>query len=416
MAALKDGIQLNQPAPSVHRANRKPLYIAVIGLIVVFCLLIWAWVARTNMKTVSRAKEEATHATPAISAIKSLDKQWEEKKPEVQPITLQPVEQPVVPSFLARQPAPQTSAPMMMQYPIPSPPTPPLPQVTPVQQAKTERENEQLAAWDSPLMPSKKAEPPSQPSNPLPSPTSPVMPPPAVTMRGSGGPGDDYLNQNLQDSKKGFAGVGQDKTSPIIAASGQLPPYIVKAGWDIPAILEQSANSDLPGELRARVRENVYDTGSGKFLLIPQNSILVGRYNSDVAYGQNRIQVNWDRLQRPGNEATIFLNQMNGVEANGSGGLAGHVNNHFKRLIGFSMLSSVFAAGIQISQNRNNSGTVGYPSASEAVGTAVGQQMGEFGRKITERNLNRPPTIQLLPGTRFNVRVDRDIIFAEPAR
>ncbi len=86
-----------------------------------------------------------------------------------------------------------------------------------------------------------------------------------------------------------------------------------------------------------------------------------------------------------------------------------------KQLIGFALLSSAFAAGIAVSQNRG-SGTAnfGYPSAGEVAGAAVGQQMGEFGRKVTERNLNRPPTIQLPPGTRFNIRVDRDIVFTEP--
>ena len=192
--------------------------------------------------------------------------------------------------------------------------------------------------------------------------------------------------------------------------ASRLPPYIVKAGWDIPAILEQSANSDLPGELRARVRENVYDTATGRYLLIPQNSILAGKYNSDVAYAQNRIQVNWDRLIRPGNEPTIYLNQMNGVDDSGNAGLTGPVNNHYRRLIGFALLSSAFAAGIEVSQTRNSS-AYGYPTAGQTAGAAVGQQMGEFGRKMANLNLNRPPTVQLKPGTRFNVRVDRDIVF-----
>jgi type IV secretion system protein VirB10 len=126
-------------------------------------------------------------------------------------------------------------------------------------------------------------------------------------VNGEHSPGDDYLSQNLQDSKKAFAGSGQNKFISIAADGDRLPPYIVKAGWDIPAILEQAANSDLPGEIRARVRENVYDTATGRYLLIPQNSILVGKYNADIAYAQNRIQVNRERPPRPGNEPTISL-------------------------------------------------------------------------------------------------------------
>jgi type IV secretion system protein VirB10 len=220
-------------------------------------------------------------------------------------------------------------------------------------------------------------------------------------------------NQNFQDSRNAFAGVGEDRSGSIIAMEGDLPPYIVKAGWDIPALLAQSANSDLPGELRARVRENVYDTATGKYLLIPQNSYLVGKYNAEVAYAQNRVQVNWDRLIRPGSEPTIFLNQMNGVDGDGSAGLTGHVNNHLRRLIGFAVLSSAFAAGIQVAANRGTS-NFGYPSSGEVAAAAVGQQLGQFGQQITQRNLNRPPTIKLEPGLRFNVRVDRDIVFVAP--
>jgi type IV secretory pathway VirB10-like protein len=79
-----------------------------------------------------------------------------------------------------------------------------------------------------------------------------------------------------------------------------------------------------------------------------------------------------------------------------------------------AVLSSAFAAGIEVSQTHNNAAPYGYPTAGQMAGAAVGAQMGEFGRRITERNLNRPPTIQLKPGTRFNVREDRDIVFAAP--
>jgi len=289
-------------------------------------------------------------------------------------------------------------------------------QIMPQQQVQMDAEHERRAAWDSPMVPNRQALSKQEPAITPPMPVTPV-PPSASSMpkaSGEGRSGDDYQSQNLQDSKKVFAGVSRNSLTPIAADGEGLSPYIIKAGWDIPAILEQAANSDLPGELRARVRENVYDTATGRYLLIPQNSILVGKYNSDIAYAQNRIQVNWDRLLLTSNQPTIFLNQMNGVADDGSAGLTGRVNNHYKRLIGFALLSSAFAAGIEVSQTHSNAGPYGYPTARQMAGVAVGTQMGEFGRKVTERNLNRPPTIQLQPGTRFNVRVDRDIVFTAP--
>jgi type IV secretion system protein VirB10 len=426
MAPLKEGIFINQPAPRLYRANRKPLYIAIGALGAVLFLLVWAWTVRSNMKAIAQQKVDSKAAAPATSAIKTLDKQWADKLPTRPEIPGVAPTSPAAAQLLEAASPLQPLRPTGVQpNPMNTPPIPPIPmypqtpQITPQQQSQvTDPEHERRAAWDSPLVPNRqmlsKQEPPASSSMPL----TPVPQVPSASYmpqaHGERSSEDDYLSQNLQDSKKAFAGLGRNTLMPIAGDGDRLPPYIVKAGWDIPAILEQAANSDLPGELRARVRENVYDTATGRYLLIPQNSILVGKYNSDIAYGQNRIQVNWDRLLRPGNELTIFLNQMNGVADDGGAGLTGQVNNHYKRLIGFALLSSVFAAGIEVSQIHNNAGPYGYPTAGQTAGVAVGTQMGEFGRSITERNLNRPPTIQLKPGTRFNVRVDRDIVFTAP--
>jgi type IV secretory pathway VirB10-like protein len=365
------------------------------------------------MRVIAQAKPTSSVAAPATSALKTLDKQWSEKLPKA-PETPSPL---VSSDPQIAQAAPALEARNMQTYAMPATSAafavPPLPQI-PLQQ-QPEPPSEERAAWDSPMVPNRQALPNQEAQGAFPAPVPPPSPPLPYSHAAGGerSPGEDYLSQNLQDSKKAFAGVGRNTLLPMAADGGRLPPYTVKAGWDIPAILEQSANSDLPGELRARVRENVYDTATGRYLLIPQNSILAGKYNSDVAYAQNRIQVNWDRLIRPGNEPTIHLNQMNGVDDSGKAGLTGPVNNHYRRLIGFALLSSAFAAGIEVSQTRNSS-AYGYPTSGQMAAAAVGQQMGEFGRKVTNLNLNRPPTVELKPGTRFNVRVDRDIVFSAP--
>jgi type IV secretion system protein VirB10 len=353
---LRQGIPINQSPPSVYRANRRPLYIAIGTVGIVSILLIWAWVVRSNRRVIVQAKPTSSVAAPATSALKTLDKQWSEKLPKP-PEMLSPL---ISSHPQVAQTAPALEARNMRTYDIPATSAgfsvPPPPQI-PVEQ-QPPPPSEERSAWDSPMVASRQALPHQEAQAAAP---PPVAAPPTPLLYphpagGDGSPGEDYLSQNLQDSKKAFAGVGRNTFVPIAADGGRLPPYIVKAGWDIPAILEQSANSDLPGDLRARVRENVYDTATGRYLLIPQNSILAGKYNSDVAYAQNRIQVNWDRLIRPGNEPTIYLNQMNGVDDSGNAGLTGPVNNHYRRLIGFALLSSAFAAGIEVSQTRNNSG------------------------------------------------------------
>src|SRR5437588_12233844 len=130
--------------------------------------------------------------------------------------------------------------------------------------------------------------------------------------------------------------------------STRTPPlgkYELKMGWDIPAILEQAIDSDLPGEVKALVRSNVYDTATGKYLLIPQGARLLGTYNSVISYGQARVQVAWTRIIFP-DGSSINLDSMSGHDDEGRAGFHDQVNNHYARHVGFAVLTSAFAAGL----------------------------------------------------------------------
>jgi type IV secretion system protein VirB10 len=195
------------------------------------------------------------------------------------------------------------------------------------------------------------------------------------------------------------------RTAPI-------SPYEIKAGWEIPAVMEQALNSDLPGEVKALVMSNVYDTAMGRYILIPQGARLVGEYNSQLGYGQDGLQVVWNRVIYP-DGSSLDLNGMLGQDAHGLSGFRDKVDRHYKRLLGFAVLTSLFAAASQVSQNQNRS-VLTYPSPGEVAGGAVGQQMSELGAQITRKNLNVQPTIKIPVGYRFNVRVNRDVLFHEP--
>jgi type IV secretion system protein VirB10 len=239
---------------------------------------------------------------------------------------------------------------------------------------------------------------------------------PRITLAGqTGSATEEYEAQNMQDAKQRFvarARSGSEDNYPNSTRTEPVGPYEIKAGWDIPAVLEQALNSDLPGEIKALVRENVYDTATGKYLLIPQGARLVGTYDSRVAYGQNGIQVVWSRLTFP-DATSINLEGMAGQDASGLAGLRHDVDNHYKRLIGFGLLTSAFSASFQLSQTRR--GTVlAYPSPAETAGSAVGAQVSQLGADVTRRNLNIQPTIKVPVGYRFNVRVNQDILFDAP--
>ena len=226
---------------------------------------------------------------------------------------------------------------------------------------------------------------------------------------------DDYAAQNMQSRKEAFLTSAASRQTDDYLRSVRTAPlsrYEIKAGWEIPAALEQNLNSDLPGELKALVTSNVYDTATGMYLLIPQGSRLIGEYDSRVSYGQDGVQVAWSRIVFP-DASVIDLNGMVGLDAHGNAGLRGKVDRHYRRLLGFSVLTSMFTAAFAISQQRNQSVLVN-PNPGQIAAGSVGQELSQTGSQITRRNLNVQPTIKVPAGYKFTVRVNRDILFEAP--
>jgi type IV secretion system protein VirB10 len=225
-------------------------------------------------------------------------------------------------------------------------------------------------------------------------------------------PAEDRSSQTEKDAFLAQTRAAQRDDYLKSTRTAPLLRYEIKAGWEIPAVLEQALNSELPGELKALVASNVYDTATGKYVLIPQGSRLVGVYNSRIGYGQDGVQVIWDRVIYP-DGSSLDLSGMVGQDSHGFSGFRDKVDHHYTRLIGFGVLTSLFSAGSGMAQYQNRS-LLTYPSPAEVAEAAVGQQASDLGAQITRRNLNVQPTIRVPVGYRFNVRVNRDIAFEAP--
>ena len=224
----------------------------------------------------------------------------------------------------------------------------------------------------------------------------------------------EYQRQNDQEQKGDFGQQHNKEQSEYLGRERKaaLGKYEVKAGWLIPAVLEQQLDSDLPGLIRALVRENVYDTVSGKYILIPAGSRLVGIYNSHVGYGQKALQAVWRRVIFP-DGSSLSLGGFEGDDSQGAAGFRDQVDNHWARIFSGALLTSLFAAGIELSQGQNSS-VLTQPSYGQQIGQAVGQQVGQVGVEVTRRNLNIQPTLIVRPGYRFFVRVEKDLLFKAP--
>ena len=238
----------------------------------------------------------------------------------------------------------------------------------------------------------------------------------AVSFSPSGSPNDpDYESQNMQTAKAAFlASAQQRKTDDYLRSTRTAPlsSYEIKAGWEIPAVLEQSLNSDLPGDIKALITSNVFDTGTGRYLLIPQGARLIGKYDSRISYGQDGVQVAWDRIIFP-DASSVDINGMVGLDSHGNSGLRYDVDHHYKRLFGFAALTSAFSAAFDLSQ-RTTQSALTYPSVGDTATASVGREMSQTGAAITRRNLNVQPTIKVPVGYKFTVRVNRDILFDAP--
>lgn len=189
-------------------------------------------------------------------------------------------------------------------------------------------------------------------------------------------------------------------------------PYMLLAGGVIPAILQDGINSELPGQIRGQVSRNVYDTATGEHLLIPQGTQLVGAYSNDVAYGQSRVVVAWQRLVFPDGK-TLDLGAMPGADPAGYSGFSDKVNRHLLRTFSSAFLMSGIVAGITYSQNRGQS-QYGAPTASSVLSEALGQQLGQVTAQMIAKNLNLSPTLEIRPGFRFSVVVTKDLKLPGP--
>ncbi|NLO16670.1 MAG: conjugal transfer protein TrbI [Arcobacter butzleri] len=215
-------------------------------------------------------------------------------------------------------------------------------------------------------------------------------------------------NVNLNDlDDSSLEALAKATNSDYLQTSKQKPlsKYEIKAGWMIPATLITGINSDLAGEVLAQVNENIYDSATGNYLLIPQGTKLVGTYTNNVIYGQDRVLTAWTRLIFP-NGDSLNLEGMGGTSADGYSGFSDQVNNHYLRIFGSAFLLSSITAGVALA---DNSGGEKETNADKAITQAI-NQLSTVASEMIRKNMNIAPTIEIRPGYRFNIFVSKDMV------
>ncbi|HRN87412.1 MAG TPA: TrbI/VirB10 family protein [Hyphomicrobium sp.] len=180
-------------------------------------------------------------------------------------------------------------------------------------------------------------------------------------------------------------------------------PYQLMAGTVIAASLVTGLNSDLPGFVIAQVTENIYDTVSGRFLLIPQGARLIGKYDNVVSFGQERALVIWQRIILP-DGSSMVIDNLPATDTGGYAGLADEVDLHTWKLLKGVALATVLGVGSELAFGSSDSDLI------RALQLSTQTTTNRAGQRLIERNLNVQPTITVRPGWPLRVIVHKDII------
>ncbi len=213
----------------------------------------------------------------------------------------------------------------------------------------------------------------------------------------------DTVAQGDQAAKRAF--MAQASNQRTVRAERLTPPLstnIVQAGSIIPAALITGVRSDLPGQITAQVTANVYDSPTGRILLIPQGARLLGEYDSEIAAGQTRVLLAWDRLIMPDGRS-IVLERQPGADGAGFAGLQDRVNQHWGNLLKAAAVSTLLGVGAELGVDSEDELTRALRRGSQDTINQTGQQ-------IVRRQLNVQPTLTIRPGHPLRVIITRDLV------
>ncbi|MCB1414141.1 MAG: TrbI/VirB10 family protein [Xanthobacteraceae bacterium] len=214
--------------------------------------------------------------------------------------------------------------------------------------------------------------------------------------------------QTTQDRQLAFLNAPVDRrTTSADRIMAPASPFVLQAGAVIPAALITGIRSDLPGQITAQVTEPVYDSPTGRILLVPQGTRIIGQYDNKVQFGQRRVLLVWNRLIMP-NGRSIVLERQPGADSHGYAGLEDGVDYHWWDLAKAAGLSTLLSVGAELAVNDED-------RLLSAIRDGGQNTINDAGQQIIRRQLNVAPTLTIRPGFPVRIVVTRDLVL-EPYR
>lgn len=201
--------------------------------------------------------------------------------------------------------------------------------------------------------------------------------------------------------------VRQSPDQPQSTSAASSPALF--PGAVISASLVTEINSESPGPVIAQITQAVYDSASGRTLLIPQGARLIGDYKSSTRYGQSRIAIVWSRIILPDGDE-IALDEA-ALDPSGAAGVAGNVDNHWGEVFGAAALGTLINIGVASTEDPaltyGGIGVVSRDPVDQALNDGVQRSASIVTNRVVDRGLAIPPTIRVDAGKRISVIVTR---------
>ncbi len=368
-------MRLRAEPPRVTRLSRKVLAsVAAVGLFGIGGALIYALQARDG----DQGREElySTNNRQTADGLAGLPRDY-----------TGPVLGPPLPGDLGR--------PILDAQNRGQPVVPPTIATPTVDEAEQRRRAEEEAARTSRVF--FQTQPGTTPATPGSS-TTPNLP--SLDLPGLGG---QPAHQSAQDRQLAFLNAPVDRrTTSSDRVMAPASPFVLQAGAMIPAALITGIRSDLPGQITAQVTENIYDSPTGRLLLIPQGTRIIGQYDNNVQFEQRRALLVWNRLIFP-NGRSIVLERQPGADTQGFAGLEDGVDYHWWDLAKAAGLSTLLAVGTELAVSDED-------RLVRAIRDGAQDTINDAAQQIVRRQLQVAPTLTIRPGFPVRVIVTRDLV------
>ena len=183
-------------------------------------------------------------------------------------------------------------------------------------------------------------------------------------------------------------------------------------GTYLRCVLETKIVSEVKGFTSCIITEPVY-SASGKYLLLPKGSKVMGQYGSSNPTGP-RMEVIWNRIITP--EGVDVTLESPGVDNLGAAGHVGKFKSHWGSRLASALLISMISDAFKYAATEygpqgqtvtTNTSTTTNPYESDTANTLKQQAISQL-----ERNNARPNTVTINQGTLINIYTAQDIDFS----